>query len=246
MDLSPEEFRSMYLMPKGLHASKKIKGSTMKPLPAIELPSSFDWREHGAVSPVKDQGQCGSCWAFSATETIESYHYLTTKKMAILSPQQIVDCDKDSYGCNGGWTEHAFNYIIKAGGQDTESSYPYTAQDGACRFKPADVAAKLKSWSYVTQNDNENDMQTAIATKGPLSICVDASSWQYYTGGVLKNCGTSVDHCVQLTGYSTQNGVNAWNVRNSWGTSWGVSGYIYLERGHNTCAIGSDVITLVE
>jgi cathepsin F len=248
MDLTPDEFRANYLMPKELHKNRPPKDpkKVMKPLKEIDLPDSFDWREHGAISAVKDQGQCGSCWAFSATETIESYAYQATKKLPILSPQQIVDCDKDSYGCNGGWTEHAFNYVIRAGGQDTEASYPYTARDGTCRFNPSHVAAKVKSWSYVTQRDDENAMQQSLYQTGPASVCVDASSWQFYNGGVVKSCGKQVDHCVQLTGYSTQSGVKAWNVRNSWGTGWGVQGYIYLARGGNTCAIGSDVIVLKE
>lgn len=246
MDLTPEEFSANYLMRKELFKNFKVDPTkVMKPLAAIEAPASFDWRDKGAVTPVYDQGQCGSCWAFSATETIESFHFLAGKSLISLSPQQIVDCDRDSYGCNGGWTQHAFNYVKSAGGLDTESSYPYTAQDGTCKFKPADVGAKISSWSYVTQNDDENAMLQTVAQKGPLSICVDASSWQYYQGGVLKTCGKQVDHCVQLTGYSTQNGVDAWNVRNSWGTDWGVNGYLYVARGGNVCAIGS-CVTIVQ
>jgi cysteine peptidase B len=247
-DMTPEEFRANYLMPKELHKNRPPRDpkKVMKPVTPVALPDSFDWNDKGAITPVKDQQQCGSCWAFSATETTESYHFLTAGSLPVLSPQQIVDCDTDSYGCNGGWTEHAFNYVISAGGLDTEASYPYTAQDGTCNFQTNSIGATIKSWSYVTQNDDENAMQQSIYSTGPASICVDASSWQNYNGGVLTDCGDSVDHCVQLTGFSTQSGTPAWNVRNSWNTDWGVNGYIYLARGGNTCDIGSDVIILQE
>jgi C1A family cysteine protease len=249
-DLTPEEFQTHYLMPKELFKNRPPKDpkKLMKPLKPVPMPDSFDWNDKGAITPVKDQQQCGSCWAFSATETTESYHFLAGHPLPVLSPQQIVDCDTDSYGCNGGWTEHAFNYVISAGGLDTEASYPYTAQDGTCAWNPANSGASIKSWSYVTQNDDENAMQQSIYQTGPASICVDASSWSSYTGGVVTadNCGDNVDHCVQLTGFSTQDGTPAWNVRNSWNTDWGVNGYIYLARGSNTCDIGSDVIILQE
>lgn len=247
MDLTPEEFRANYLMPKEIFQNFKVDPALVQPAPpsVSAPPASFDWRDKNAVTAVYDQGQCGSCWAFSASETIESFHFLATQKMVQLSQQQIVDCDTTSYGCNGGWTEHAFKYVMKAGGQDTLASYRYTAVDGTCKFKTADIGAKISSWAYVTQNDDENAMLNTLYAKGPLSICVDASSWQFYNGGVVQSCGTQVDHCVQLTGYSTVSGINAWNVRNSWGTSWGEKGYIFLSRGHNTCAIASCVTYVV-
>jgi len=247
MDLTTDEFRALYLMPKDLYANFQVDSNkVMAPLAPVALPDSYDWRDKKAVTNVYDQGQCGSCWAFSATETIESYNFLAGHTLTSLSPQQIVDCDTDCYGCNGGWTQNAFNYVINAGGQDTLASYPYDAQDGNCAFKPANIGAKLSSWSFVTQSDDENAMQQAVYQKGPLSICVDASSWQFYNGGVIQSCGQQVDHCVMITGYATISGIPAWTVRNSWGTSWGLSGYLYVARGANVCAIGSCVITLVE
>jgi len=245
-DLTPEEFRANYLMPKELYKNhKKDPKKVAKPLTPVALPDSYDWNDKGAVTAVYDQGQCGSCWAFSATETVESYHFLSGKSLVGLSQQQIVDCDSDCYGCNGGWTDKAFDYIKSAGGQDTLDSYPYTAQDGSCNFNPSNVAADVVSWTWVTQSDDENAMQQAVYQTGPLSICVDASSWQNYNGGVISDCGTDIDHCVQLTGFSTQDGTPAWNVRNSWGTGWGENGYLYVARGGNVCGIGSTVISLV-
>jgi len=133
------------------------------------------------------------------------------------------------------------DYVIKQGGQDTLDSYPYTAVDGTCKFKAASVGAKIASWAYATQNYDETAMQNTLYSKGPLSICVDASSWQYYKSGVIQTCGQQVDHCVQLTGYSTVSGIAAWNVRNSWGTTWGDKGYVYVARGKNVCDIASCV-----
>jgi len=242
MDLTPEEFASNYLLPKELFKNFQVDpAKVMAPAKSVAVPTNFDWRDKKAVTAVYDQGQCGSCWAFSAMETIESYHFLAGKSLISLSAQQIVDCDTDCYGCNGGWTQNAFNYVEKAGGIDTLGSYPYTAETGSCNFKPNSIGAKVVSWNYVTQTDDENAMLQAAYQTGPLSICVDASSWQYYQGGVIQSCGQQVDHCVQLTGFSTQSGINAWNVRNSWGTDWGLSGYLYVGRGNNVCAIGSCV-----
>jgi len=244
-DLTAEEFRANYLMPKELFANFKIDASkVMAPLKPVPVPVSFDWQDKGAITPVYDQGQCGSCWAFSATETIESFHFITTGALVGLAMQQVVDCDTDCYGCNGGWTQNAFNYVESAGGIDTLASYPYTAQDGTCNYQPSAVGAKVDSWAYVTQSDDENAMLQAAYQTGPLSICVDASSWSSYQGGVIQSCGQQVDHCVQLTGFSNQQGIDAWNVRNSWGTNWGVSGYLYVARGNNVCAIGSCVTTV--
>jgi len=161
-----------------------------------------------------------------------------------LSMQQVVDCDTQAYGCDGGWTYVAYEYIMSAGGYDSLSSYPYTAQDGSCAFNQQNVEATISNWNYVTQNQDEAAMKNYVGTTGPASICVDASSWQFYNGGVLSSCGSSIDHCVQLIGYGTYSGTPAWIVRNSWGTSWGINGYILLEYGQNMCAM-ADVVTTV-
>jgi C1A family cysteine protease len=252
-DLTPSEFSHMYLMPKRpkpvIREEDVLNFTTQAP----ELPAQWDWRTDGlkggvsCITKVYNQGQCGSCWAFSATEEIESMTFLQTSGASSpdnLSMQQIVDCCTAAYGCQGGWTYVAYQYVEQAGGLDSLASYPYTAQNGQCEFNKANVEAKISSWKYVTQSENEGTMKQFAATTGPMSICVDASSWQFYQGGVLSNCGNQIDHCVQITGYSTQQGVEAWNVRNSWGTDWGVSGYIYLEYGQNTCAL-ADVVTTV-
>jgi len=243
MDLSPEDFRAQYLMPK--NQTLALPKAPVAPIiHNIQAPDSFDWGAKGVLTPVYDQGQCGSCWAFSATETMESYWALAGHGLVGLSMQQIVDCDTTDYGCSGGWTYNAYQYVIGAGGLDSLSSYPYTAQNGQCAFNPANIAAKFSAWNYVTQSRDENQMLNFLYSTGPLSVCVDASSWQYYQGGVLSSCGDSIDHCVQATGYQTMSGQPVWNVRNSWGTGWGENGYIYLLRGQDTCAV-AEVVTAV-
>jgi C1A family cysteine protease len=247
MDLHVDEFRANYLMDKAIHKNYTFEEGRLAekvPAPAAGLPTSFDWRDKGAITAVYNQGQCGSCWAFSATETIESYNEICGNGLNHESMQQIVDCDTTAYGCNGGWTSSAYNYIEQAGGIEPLADYPYTAVTGSCQFDASKINEKITGWKYVTQSADESAMQNWCNSNGPLSVCVDAASWQFYTGGVITSCGQQVDHCVQVTGWSTQQGTPAWNVRNSWGTSWGIDGYLYVERGQNMCAIGSTVTSV--
>jgi len=244
MDLTPQEFAAQYLMPN--LTMNHPRAPVVETLPLRAVPANFDWNNKaGVVTAVKNQEQCGSCWAFSATETIESRWAVAGHTLPVLAPQQIVDCDTIDQGCNGGWPYDAYQYVISAGGQDTEASYPYAGIDQTCQFKPADVAAKLSSWEYVTRTQSETQIQQYVLSNSPVSVCVDAETWQYYTGGVVTaaSCGTSIDHCVQVTGWSVQSGATAWNVRNSWGTSWGNNGYLYVQFGTNACAI-AEVVTV--
>jgi len=158
-----------------------------------------------------------------------------------------VDCDTGDDGCDGGYPSSAFKYIIGNDGLDLESDYPYKGVGGSCKFKKADVGGTITSWHYVSQaaSTENTKMLTYVAETGPVSVCVDAAPWQYYTGGVLKTCGTSIDHAVQATGYGVQNGIQTWNVRNSWGADWGEQGYIWLERGKNLCEIATIVTAAV-
>lgn len=252
-DLSSAEFAKMYLT----HRPRAIdmNSITVAELPevAVEaLPEQFDWRSHtpSVVSPVKDQEQCGSCWAFSATETIESAWAMSGRSLPILAPQQIVDCDniEGASGCNGGYTESAFDYVKQAGGLDTEESYPYQGQDGTCAFKKDKVAAQVTGYSYAVppcqdacDNQNQTLAMTALVSVGPLAICVDASTWSDYTGGIFSDCSHNAndqDHCVQLVGFNRNSGY--WIVRNSWNTDWGINGYIHLKLG-NTCGLLDDI-----
>jgi cathepsin F len=251
MDLTPDEFRSQYLLPKGRIVHKNNQPIIEVPqFTVTDVPVRFDWNDKNAVTPVYDQAQCGSCWAFSATEAIESQWFLAGHTLTSLSPQQIVDCDKGrgDEGCNGGDTPTAYAYVISAGGMDTMASYPYTAEDDTCAFKPTDVGATIKSWTYITKNKNETEMQLKLLANGPLSICVDATIWQFYVGGVISTlCGDTLDHCVLITGYDDayvdwfDETVQVWKIRNSWGSDWGYSGYLYVERGYDYCGVADEV-----
>jgi len=248
-DLSPVEFKKFYLM----NFDKDVY-ENMRPAPKTEFGpkvsqgSTFDWGNKGVITPVYNQGQCGSCWAFSATETIESYYALAGGQLTQLSMEQIVSCDTTDQGCNGGFPSSAYSYVEGAGGIDSYSSYPYSAENGyapECAFNQQNVVTNVASQSSVS---GESGLYQQLSTAGPVSVCVDASSWSSYQGGVLTSCGNSVDHCVQATGYTnyspSYNGESAWNVRNSWGTGWGENGYIYVATGQDLCSIG-DYATIV-
>jgi cathepsin F len=249
MDLTPEEFRQMYLLPIPIDTAQ-LPSAPRVEVPAInpkDIPVTYDWRNKtGIVTPVKNQKQCGSCWAFSATEQIESVWALAGKPSVELAPQQIVDCDKTCYGCGGGWTQKAFQYVISAGGQELDSDYPYVAKNTPCTFDSSKVAASISAWKYVSQKagDENSTMLPFLYSTAPISVCVDAASWQYYNGGVLKTCGKQIDHCVQITGFSNVDSTDVWIVRNSWGTDWGVDGYIYVPRNKDMCAIAQVATTV--
>jgi len=210
---------------------------------AISAPAKFDWRNHaGAVTPVYNQGNCGSCWAFSATENHESRWGLQHKTNAPnLSVQQILDCDAPAtYGCNGGWPYQAWEYIQSQGGQDRLNCYPYDGHVESCRYNKGCDAATIVSWSWIDRN-NEPGMMGWLWGNAPLSICLDASQWMSYTHGVVLSsvCQRSIDHCVLLTGWNMGTSPPSWNVRNSWGTGWGESGYIQLQYNANTCGMAT-------
>jgi len=253
-DMSVEEFKNTILMKNPISVSESVAAEDVlvPKIAAKSLPTSFDWRAQGAVTAVKDQEQCGSCWAFSATENIESVEIIAGKgsnTSTNLSPQQIVDCDTVDQGCNGGNTNSAFNYVIQAGGLEDIQDYPYKGMDGQCQFKSQDVVAKITGWKAATKDFDEALMQQNLVSWSPLSVCVDASKWQDYQSGVMtrEQCGilNMLDHCVQLVGYETQAPTPYWIVRNSWNTAWGIEGYIYLSMKENTCGIANEPRTSI-
>jgi len=208
-----------------------------------ELPSSLDWREKGVVTPAKNQEACGSCWAFSATETIESAVAIATGKLLELAPQQFVSCSPNpnkcggTGGCEGSTQWLAFNYTLHAGGQTLEKDYPYRGQDSKCAEAKIKPAAKITGYVRLPQN-NYSALMNAVASVGPIAISAAAEPWQLYEDGVYDgDCGADVDHAIQLVGYGnatkgvfSKKKVDYWLVRNSWGKMWGEKGYIRIER----------------
>jgi C1A family cysteine protease len=234
-DLTPEEFKADYA------GGLLLKKSSCKAYVPIgkAVPDSWDWREHGAVTPVKNQGQCGSCWSFSANGAMESAWAIKTNDIVSISEQQLVDCSKKygNLGCKGGLMDNAFQYAID-NGMCSEESYPYTSgvkkSGGSCQScKPV---VEINACSDVPPN-NQVALKEAVALVGPISIALDAETklFQSYKSGVITSdsCGTNLDHGVLIVGYGEEDGIKYWLVKNSWGVSWGDDGYIKIERGES-------------
>jgi len=207
--------------------------------------TAIDWRTKGAVGPVKDQGSCGSCWAFSTIASLEGAHARAASKYVSLSEQQLVDCSTSfgNQGCNGGLMDQAFQYLINATkGDDTEVSYPYTATDGQCSYKPATVGATIKKYVDIPAQD-ETALLDAVSTAGPVSIAIQAADdFMFYDSGVYDSteCSSApetLNHGVAAVGYGVDGSAAFWIVRNSWGATWGEQGYIRMARGKNMCGL---------
>lgn len=218
------------------------KNCTGKQAPDAALPDSVDWAAKGAVTPIKNQGQCGSCWAFSTTGSLEGAYFRKTGSLASFSEQQLVDCSSSygNQGCNGGLMDQAFWYVIDHG-ITLESKYPYRGTGGPCKYVDTDKAFQISDCTDVTVN-KEKSLMAAIAQQ-PVSVAIEADhlSFQLYKSGVYSgNCGTKLDHGVLAVGYGSQDGKNYFKVKNSWGAGWGSSGYIYIVRkgdGKGQCGI---------
>lgn len=237
-DLSQAEFEAVFLTydPTEKPAAMEVVDN----LPAVDTTAALvDWSGK-LTTPVKDQGYCGSCWAFSATEQIESDAMRTLGVTYTLSAEQITQCaPKPCMGCNGGFTENAYTYVKGVKGLVTESNYPYTSYQGKTGTCNVDTSKAVVGVTGYTTIKGESNMASYVQKTGPLSVCLDASSWNSYKKGIMTTCGKSVDHCVQAVGVDASSS-GYWKVRNSWGTSWGESGYIRLAYGKNTCAISND------
>jgi cysteine peptidase B len=242
-DLSAEEFKTRHNSDK-IYAKKK---SMQKPVAnlykadQLVAGQAIDWRTKGAVTPVKNQGQCGSCWSFSTTGGIEGQWFMAGNPLTSLSEQELVSCDTIDSGCNGGLMDQAMEWLLQAHGGSivTEASYPYVSGNGnvpTCSMQGTVVGATITNHQDLPHD--ETQMATWVYSNGPLSIAVDATSWQTYTGGIMTNCISSqIDHGVLIVGFDDTNSPPYWIIKNSWGASWGESGYIRVQKGTDQCLI---------
>lgn len=246
-DLTNDEFKALYV--NGYKAPEQMLGE----LPYLgehevvgEVAASVDWVTSGAVTPVKNQGQCGSCWSFSTTGGLEGAWQISSGSLTSMSEQQFVDCDHSSMGCNGGNMNTAFSWA-KSENVCTESSYPYTAKDGSCKTScttaiPQGGVTGYKSVGSLFFKATKEKMQSAIQQQ-PVSIAIqaDQTSFQHYNSGILSGaCGTQLDHGVLAVGYDSSAGY--WLVKNSWGSSWGEKGYVRITDSGNECGVLSQPV----
>jgi len=232
------------------------KSNNVHKISGAAAPTSVDWRTKGLVTDVKNQGSCGSCWAFSTVVSLEGQNAKKTGKLVSLSEQNLVDCVKNEKlanqtdtccdGCKGGLMDFAFQYMIdhQSGTIDTEASYGYKGVDRKCAYSKANAGATITKYVDIPAGD-EDALLDAVANVGPISVGVDAGiGWQLYFGGVMGTllCSSNpskMDHGVAIVGFGTDGGKDYWIVRNSWGASWGEKGYVRLVRGKNACGIAN-------
>jgi len=240
-DLTSTEFKQKYAS-GGRKADNEVIAKNSKPFDSNavkDLPDKVDWRTKGAVTPVKDQGQCGSCWAFSATGVLEGFYFLKYGTLLSFSEQQIVSCDKgENEGCNGGYPELAVDYAAKSG-LDLEKNYPYKAADAKCKFS-AWTAVKINTgYQFVTANSTDALKTAIVASPVSVSIEADEDVFQHYDSGTITSCGAEIDHAVLAVGYTKDYFI----VKNSWGSDWGNGGYVQIStdnkanKGQGVCGI---------
>jgi len=248
-DIAASEFKIRHNSNKFYEKASK-DGKVPAAANVVGLPASVDWRKKGAVTYVKNQGQCGSCWSFSTTGNIEGQWFLAGKKLVAVSEQELVSCDTNDDGCNGGLMDNAFNWLLSNtnGAIATEESYPYVSGDGnvpACSTSGNVFGAQISAYHDIAHD--EATMATLLSTNGPIAVAVDATSWQTYVSGIMTNCESQqLDHGVLIVGFEANNGGTPyWIVKNSWGKSWGEEGYIRLAYGSNQCLINNYPTTSV-
>lgn len=252
-DLSHEEFKSLYL--SDLKQSKIQKNEKWKTpnqkFGLLKVPLKVDWRSmenKNYISPVKNQNKCGACWAFASVETVESMYSITTRKETpLLSVQEVIDCADGNDGCNGGTTCNAFQWMNSSKTPIvSEKAYPLTDTSEYCTILPngtKGIQVQNYTCEYLVQN--EDRMLWLLAYVGPLTVAVDATTWNNYMGGIIQyHCSASENHAVQIVGYDISGDIPYYIVKNSWGTDFGIHGYLHIKYGNNVCGIAQTVSTV--
>ena len=245
-DLTATEFKQTYASCNHAKPDPETQNNALSFNLEDPLPDEFDWRKKGAVTPVKNQGQCGSCWTFSATGAIEGFYFINHGQLLSFSEQQIVDCDDlgEDKGCHGGWHYSAIEY---AGiyGLHTEKDYPYHAYHTKCKYDKSKAIVTNKNYTVVAANSTAN-LKAALVNNGPVSVAIEADQdvFQFYQRGVISSgCGARLDHAVLVVGYQKVGKLEAFIVKNSWGSGWGDRGYVLisslqtLNKGRGVCGI---------
>ena len=254
-DMTPQEFARTYLT-LNFNSLAYLNSNPVQVKVTNEAPDAFDWRDKGVVSAVKDQGSCGSCWAFSTVANLEGLYALNKGVVKTFSEQYLVDCDTEDEGCNGGLMELAFDWLaVNDGGVMTDSDYPYTGRKSTCKQDSSKyVDMKVTGWVKLGDGGaeefspvDEGVMKEFLYQTGPLAIALNATPLQFYMGGIADYaswmCSVSgINHAVTLVGYGSES-KDYWVVKNSWGRSWGESGYFRMARGKETCGINYYVTT---
>jgi len=252
-DLTPSEFKKTY---RNLRINKGLTGLRVPKIKVdrhVPVPAAWDWRTKGAVGPIKDQGQCGSCWTFSTVGNVEGLDFIHHQTLQNFAEQQIVDCDTTDDGCNGGWMENAMDYITQAGGLMLTVDYPYTATDASdgdsCNFDITKIHVKLNGHQMAGTTD-EVKIASMVHQVGPLAIAINADPFQTYSSGIINldadDCDpTQLDHGVTLVGYGTEDTTDYWIIKNSWGADWGENGYVRVARGTGCCGVNTHVVTAI-
>ena len=254
-DMTPQEFKKTYCN-LNYNAFAKLNLRPANFVSNGEAPDELNYIEQGYLQGVKDQGSCGSCYAFSAIANLEGLYYKKMGKNKAFSEQMIVDCDTEDSGCNGGLMELTFDWVKSNGGIESEADYPYVGRKQTCKSDKSKYDADLTVTGYEKLGDpdetwspvDEDEIKEFLYKTGPLAIALNADELMWYSSGIIdadsSECDPEgMDHAVTLVGYGTENGTPYWLVRNSWGSSWGEKGYFRMYRGKGVCGINQYITT---